>query len=177
MPREAGRVEGLSSFELVGRGTAHQGLTKQIPWTPSPQRTLRASMNKLFSPDATQFYLVLLLQGQTDAQLVRFTLYTWWSHLKGPSLQKIDLVVLGEISETWDALGKLHHFLHCRSKTQGKLFPDFMARLVWVHMGSLTHWTDLMFTKHRQKTIFKDTIPNTDKYLKETGLLLNKTLQ
>lgn len=134
-------------------------------------------MNKLVSPDVTHFHLVLLLQGQTDAQLVRFAIHTQWSHLKGPSLQKIDLVMLGEISETWDALGELHHFFHCRSKTQGKLFPDFMARLVWVHMGSLTHWADLMFAKHRQQTTFKGIIPNADKYLKGACLLFNKTLQ
>lgn len=131
-------------------------------------------MNKLVSPDVIQFYLVPFLQGQTDAQLVRFAIYTRWSYLKCSSLQKIDLVMLGEISETWDALGKLHHFLHCRSKTQGKFFPDFMARLVWVHMGSLTHWTDLMFAKHKHKTTLKSIIPNTDKYWKETCLLFKK---
>lgn len=76
MPREEGKVEGLSSFELTGRRTGHQGLTKQIPWTPSPQRMLRASMNKLVSPDTTQFYLVLFVQGQIDAQLVRFAAHT-----------------------------------------------------------------------------------------------------
>lgn len=70
MPREEGRVEWLSSFEPVGRGTGQQGLTKQIPQTSSPQRTLRASMNKLVLPNITRLYLVLFLQGQTDAQLV-----------------------------------------------------------------------------------------------------------
>lgn len=115
--------------------------------------------------------------GQTDAQLVRSATYTQWSHLKGPSLQKINLVMLGEISETRDALGKLHHFLHRRGKTQGKLFPDFMARLVWVHVGSLTHWADLIFTKHTQKTTVKDITPDTDKYFEEAGLFVKKTLQ
>lgn len=49
-----------------------------------------------------------------------------------------------------------------------------MARLVWVHVGSLTHWADLMFTKCKQKTTLKDIIPNTDKYLKETDLFFQE---
>ena len=65
------------------------------------------------------------------------------AHLEGSSLQKAHLVILGEISEARDPLGKVHHLLHCWGEAHGELFPYLLARLVGADVWRRVHGTNL----------------------------------
>lgn len=56
------------------------------------------------------------------------------SYLKRSVFEQADLVVLREVSETRDPLGKPHHLAHGRDETQGELLPDLLAALAGVHI-------------------------------------------
>lgn len=65
------------------------------------------------------------------------------AYLKGAGLQQADLVRLGQVSEAWDLLGKLHHLPDGRGEAVGKLLPDLVARLLRVHVRRRVHGTNL----------------------------------
>lgn len=56
------------------------------------------------------------------------------SYFKRSVFENADLVVLGEVSEARDLLGKPHHLAHGRDETQGELLPDLLAALAGVHI-------------------------------------------
>lgn len=68
-------------------------------------------------------------------------------YLEGSSLQQADLVGLGQVSEAWDLLGKLHHLPDSRGEALRELFPYLMARLMRVHMSRRVHRTNLRATQ------------------------------
>lgn len=65
------------------------------------------------------------------------------SYLEGSRLEKVNLVVLREVLEARDPLGKFHDFSYSRDKTPGELLPDFMTGLAGVHEGGNAHGTYL----------------------------------
>lgn len=65
------------------------------------------------------------------------------SYLEGAGLQQADLVVLGQVSEAGDLLGKLHHLLDGGGEALGELLPHRVAGLLGVHLGGGVHRADL----------------------------------
>lgn len=64
-------------------------------------------------------------------------------YLKGSRLEEVNLVMLGEVLEARDPLGKFHDFSYSRDETLGELLPDFMTGLAGVHEGRNAHGTYL----------------------------------
>ena len=64
-------------------------------------------------------------------------------YLKSAGLQQADLVMLGQISEAWDLLSKLHHLPDSGGEAVGELLPHLVARLLWVHVRRSVHRTEL----------------------------------
>lgn len=48
-------------------------------------------------------------------------------YLEGAWFEQHDLVMLAKLLKSWDALGKLYHFFHCRSETIWKWFPYLLT--------------------------------------------------
>lgn len=66
------------------------------------------------------------------------------THLKSTSFEETNLVVLRQFPESGDAFGKLYHLPYSRSEAHGELFPDSVARFMWVHIGRSVHGTHLV---------------------------------
>lgn len=96
------------------------------------------------------------VRGLTDACAVRNASGLVLLYLEGSRLEEVDLVVLGEVLEARDPLGKFHHFSYGRDEALGKLLPDFMTRLAGVHEGGNTHGTHLR--EDQQSHITPDTL-------------------
>lgn len=77
-------------------------------------------------------------------------------YLKGSRLEEVNLVVLGEVLEARDPLGKFHDFSYSRDETLGELLPDFMTGLAGVHERGNAHGTYLR--EDRQSQIRPDTL-------------------
>lgn len=83
-------------------------------------------------------------------------------YLKGASLQQADLVMLGQVSEAWDLLGKLHHLPNSRGEALRELLPHLMARLLRVNLSRSVHRTNLEEAQRimRQSVLLLDVFIN-----------------
>lgn len=83
------------------------------------------------------------------------------AYLEGPGLQEADLVMLGQVSEAWDLLGKLHHLPDSRGEAVGELLPNLVAGPVEVHMRRRVHGTNLR--ERRQQVLWLEETETTQK--------------
>ena len=79
-----------------------------------------------------------MVHGYVLVKCAHFVIY-----LKSPSFEQADLVMLGEVSEAWDLLGKLHHLPDGRGEAHGELLPDLLAGLVGFYVGRVICRTHL----------------------------------
>ena len=79
-----------------------------------------------------------MVHGFVLVKLAHFDIY-----LKCPSFEQADLVMVGEVSEARDLLGKLHHLPHCRGEAHGELLPKLLAGLAGVYVGRVICRTHL----------------------------------
>lgn len=72
-----------------------------------------------------------------------------WTYLESARFEQHDLIMLAETLKAWDALCKLHYFLHSRGEALGKRLPHLLTGAAgWSHRTWI-EWTCLQWREDR----------------------------